>query len=302
MDIPFVGELAAIGTAIAFTIGPMFFTLAGKRVGSVVVNRTRLVVAGVYLIAAHWLLYGQALPFDAAPDRWFWLSISGLIGFVLGDAALFQAFVTIGTRLTMLVFAINPIIGALLAFLFLGEDLTGLQILGMVVTLAGVAWVVAERDAQSAAELTPKQYAGGILLAVLAAVGQAGGLVTAKLGLYGGFPALSGVLIRVSAAAVIIWIAALFTRQAGPTLHAIKIQPQALKQILIASFIGPVVGVFFSLVAIQYAEVGVASTLISLPPVFLIPISYYFFNEKITWRAVTGTIIALVGVGVLFLV
>lgn len=302
MNIPFMGELAAIGTAIAFSIGPTFFTMAGKLVGAVAVNRTRLVVAGVYLVVLHWLLYGQPLPLDAAPDRWFWLSLSGLIGFVLGDAALFQAFLMIGTRLTMLVFAINPIIGALLAFFFLGEGLTGLQIFGMLVTLAGVAWVVAERDTRSKAELTPKQYASGILLAVLAAAGQAGGLVTAKLGLYGNFPALSGVLIRVIASAIIIWVAALFTRQAGQTVRAVQAQPQAFKQILIASLIGPVVGVFFSLVAIQFAEIGVASTLMSLPPIFLIPIGYYFFDEKITWRAVVGTIVALVGVGILLMV
>jgi drug/metabolite transporter (DMT)-like permease len=224
------------------------------------------------------------------------------VGFVLGDAALFQAFITIGTRLTMLVFAINPVIGSLLARAFLDERLTEWQIVGMIVTIAGVAWVVSEQNTQTKGDLSPKEYAVGILLAFLGAAGQAGGMVTAKMGLYDNFPAMSGQIIRVLAATVIIWIVALLSRKAKDTVETLKAQPLAVRQILLASFIGPFIGVFFSLVAIQYASVGVASTLTSLPPVFLIPISYFFFKEKITWRAIVGTVVALSGVAVLFLV
>ncbi|HKJ27994.1 MAG TPA: DMT family transporter, partial [Anaerolineales bacterium] len=194
----FAGELAALATSFFFSVGPVFFTIAGKLVGSVVVNSTRLVVAMVYLMIAHWILFGSPLPLDAAGDRWFWLGLSGVIGFVLGDAALFQAFITIGTRLTMLVFAVNPVIAALLAWVFLGETLKASQILGMAITLAGIAWVMMERNNPTQRDLTPKAYATGILLAALAGAGQAGGSVTAKMGLYGDFPALSGVIMRIS--------------------------------------------------------------------------------------------------------
>ncbi len=299
---PFIGELSALATSIFFSIGPTFFTLAGKLVGSVVVNRTRLLVALVYLMLAHWLLYGSPLPLDAAPDRWFWLAISGLVGFVLGDAALFQAFITLGTRLTMLVFATNPIIGALLAWLFLGEALTALQIVGMFITLAGVAWVMFERNNPAQQSLSPKEYLIGILLGLAAAAGQAGGMVTAKLGLYGDFPTLSGQIMRVSSAAVIIWLVTIFSGKVRQNFAALKAQPKAVQHILIASFLGPFLGVFFSLFAIQHTEIGIASTLMSLQPVFLIPIGYYFFKERISWRAVVGTVIALIGVGVIFLV
>ena len=172
---PFLGEIAALITSIFYSIGPTFFTLAGRLVGSAVVNRTRLVVALVYLTIVHWVFYGTPLPLDAAPDRWFWLAVSGLVGFVLGDAALFQAFIVIGTRLTMLVFALNPILGAVLAWLFLGEDLTGMQLLGMAITLAGIAWVLFERNNPTQQELTPKAYAMGIFLAVLARHGASRG-------------------------------------------------------------------------------------------------------------------------------
>ena len=299
---PFIGEFAALATSICFSIGPIYFTLAGRVIGSIAVNRTRLVVALFYLSLVHWITLGEPLPFSAGTDRWFWLSISGLVGFVIGDAALFQAFLTIGTRLTMLVFSLSPIISAVLAWMFLDESLTSLQIIGMVITIAGIAWVVGEKNNQVQKDLSKKEYTWGLILGVIAAVGQAGGLVTAKLGLYNDYPVLSGQIIRMSAAAVIIWVMAFISRQAKETIEKVRAEPDALKQILIASFIGPFIGVYFSLVAIQFTSVGVASTLMALPPVFLIPISYFVFKEKVTWRSVLGTGIALVGVAMLFLV
>ena len=299
---PFIGELAALATSFFFSIGPTFFTLAGRLVGSVVVNRSRLVVAFGYLLIVHFVLYGTLLPLNAEPNRWLWLGLSGLIGFVLGDAALFQAFIVIGTRLTMLIFTVNPIIAALLGWLFLGETLSPTQLLGMLITLSGIAWVMLERNNSVQRELTPKAYTTGILLAVLAGAGQAIGAVTAKLGLYGDFPVLSGQIIRVSVAMVGIWALTFIRRKARVTLQALKDQPKAVKYILIASFLGPFLGVFFSLVAIQHTHVGIASTLMSLQPIFLIPIGYYFFKEEISWRSIVGTIVALAGVAVIFLV
>jgi len=299
---PFVGELAALATSFFFSVGPTFFTLAGRLVGSVVVNRTRLVVAFGYLLVVHFILYGTLLPLDAEPDRWLWLGLSGLIGFVLGDAALFQAFIVIGTRLTMLIFTVNPIIATLLGWLFLGETLTPTQLLGMGITLGGIGWVMLERNNSVQRELTPKAYTTGILLAVLAGAGQATGAITAKLGLYGDFPVLSGQIIRVSIAVVGIWILTFLRGKARQTIQALKDQPKAIRFILIASFLGPFLGVFFSLVAIQHTHVGIASTLMSLQPIFLIPIGYYFFKEEISWRSIVGTVVALAGVAVIFLV
>lgn len=299
---PFIGELAALATSFFFSVGPTFFTLAGRLVGSVVVNRSRLVVAFGYLLIVHLALYGTLLPLDAEPDRWFWLGLSGLIGFVLGDAALFQAFIVIGTRLTMLIFTVNPIIASLLGWLFLEESLSPTQILGMLITLSGIAWVMLERNNSVQRELTPKAYTTGILLAVLAGAGQAIGAVTAKLGLYGNFPPLSGQIIRISVAMVGIWVLTFISGKARSTLQALKDQPKAVKYILVASFLGPFLGVFFSLVAIQNTHIGIASTLMSLQPVFLIPIGYYFFKETISVRSIIGTLIAITGVAIIFLV
>jgi drug/metabolite transporter (DMT)-like permease len=59
--------------------------------------------------------------------------------------------------------------------------------------------------------------------------------------------------------------------------------------------------VWLSLIAVQNAPVGVASTLTSLTPVFLLPLGWLFFKERITQRAVVGTALAVAGTAILFL-
>ena len=302
MDIPFAGEIAAILTSIAFSIGPSLFTLAGRQVGSAVVNRTRLVFAVILLSITHWIIFSQPIPFDASTDRWIWFALSGVIGLTLGDAALLQAFVMLGTRLTMLIFSLSPIFSAILAWWFLAETLTLLQIAGMLVTLVGVAWVVADQDNEAQKSLSSKDYGKGIVFGVLGALGQSIGLITAKFGLADNFPTLSGQVIRMFTAMIAIWIWTAFSREIRSTFQSLRGSSRAVKHILIASVIGPFIGVWLSLVAIQFAQVGVASTLMALPPLFLIPISYIFFKERITSRAIAGTFIALAGVALLFLV
>ena len=141
-----LGELAALGTSLCFSFTSTFFTLAGRQVGSVVVNRIRLLLAVGFLMLVHWVLLGQPLPLGVEPERWFWLGLSGIIGLVLGDAFLFQAFVMIGPQPSMLMMSLAPVISAFAAWVFLGETLNGRQLLAVALTVAGVVWVILERS------------------------------------------------------------------------------------------------------------------------------------------------------------
>jgi drug/metabolite transporter (DMT)-like permease len=297
------GEVAALLASLLFSGTSTFFTLAGRRVGSLVLNRLRLLVAFVFLSLAHWVILGSPLPLQAETERWFWLAVSGVVGLVIGDAFLFQAFIWIGPRLSMLLMSLAPIIAALLAWVLFGETLSLAQLAGVVLTLAGVAWVVLERHGKSRPEgLDAASFARGILFGLGGATGQAVGLVTAKLGAGGDFSALSGTLIRMLSALVVLWGVTLIQRQAGYTFRQLAARPQALIFILGGAFTGPFIGVTLSLIAVQRAEVGIASTLMALTPVFLLPISYFVFKERFGWQAILGTLLALFGVGMLFIV
>lgn len=296
----FVGQLAALGTAICFSFGSTLFTLAGREVGSPLVNRVRLLVALVMTMLIHLVMAGTLLPLDAVAERWFWLGLSGVIGLALGDAVLFQGFVMVGPRLAMLMMSLAPIIATALGWLFLNEHLSWLELTGIVLTIAGIVWVILERT-PTRDSIPPRDYTIGLLFSFGGALGQAVGLVTASRGLEGDFLALSGNVIRLSAATLAIWTLAAFQFRAVHSIHVLVVHPRAAVRLTAGALAGPVFGVWLSLIAVQLAPVGIASTIIALTPVFLLPISYVVFNEKITPRMVMGTLIAFAGTGILFL-
>lgn len=304
----YLGEIAALITSLSFSTGSVFFTLAGRKVGAMVVNRIRLILAVLLLTLAH-LLSRAPLPLNVDGERWLWLGLSGVVGLVLGDIFLFQAFVLIGPRLTMLMMALAPVIAALLAWIFLGETLAAGTLLGIILTLSGIAWVVLEsrghRNSEGQAAHTTEQnrdYRRGILYGVGAAFGQAAGLVLAKPGLAGDFPALTGTLMRMLAAVTVMWLLTFAQGKAGETIRTVHSKPVSLLYILGGAFFGPFIGVTFSLLAVQNTQVGIASTLMALPPVFLLPISYVVFKERYNWQVILGTLAAIGGVAVIFLV
>lgn len=300
---PLVGELAALGTSLCFSFGSILFTLSGREVGSVIVNRTRLLVSVLLVMLLHTLSFGMPIPIYAETKRWFWLGLSGFVGLALGDTFLFQAFLLIGPRLAMLMMALAPVLGAVLAWAFLRETLTLVEIIGIGITLGGIMLVIAGRRGEDETISTEhnRRYIIGLLCGLGGAVGQAGGLVLSKIGLADGFPALSGNLIRLLAAMALIWLLALVNRQLISTYRTVRAHLRAAMLLTGGAILGPVVGVWLSLVAIQNTNIGVASTLSSLMPIFLIPISYVVFKERVTRQAIIGTLVAFVGMVVLFM-
>jgi len=295
----YFGEIAALATALCWSLTSTCFTIGGRRVGSVILNRTRLVFALIFLSITHYIIYGSLIPLSAEPDRWLWLGLSGVIGFALGDACLFQAFVMVGAHISMLLMSLVPIISTVIAWVFLGETLSLVELLAITITVSGVCLVVLTKG-NSHKNSGKKDYFKGILFGFGGAMGQAIGLVLSKKGLYGEFPGLSATLIRVIAGVVTIWIITALTGKVKQTVDKMK-DKRAFITILCGAFVGPFLGVWLSMVAIKYAYIGIASTLMALPPVLLIPISYWVFKEKITLLSVLGTIIAVLGTAFIFL-
>jgi len=192
-----LGELAALVTAICWTATSMAFESAGKKVGSLSVNLIRLVMALVLLGIFTTITRGHFWPVDAGMHAWFWLSLSGLVGFVIGDLLLFQAFVVIGARVSMLIMALTPPLAALFGWLILGEQMTLINTFGMVLTILGIALVILGRPMKGK-RLSFNFPLAGLLLAFGGAAGQALGLVLSKLGM-GDLDAFMSTQIRVIA-------------------------------------------------------------------------------------------------------
>jgi uncharacterized membrane protein len=223
-----IGELAALATSFFFAMTALIFTSTGRLVGSQVTNRLRLTFALIYLIILNVILFREPLPFSAESSRWLWLSLSGVIGLSLGDAFFFQSLISVGPRLGALLLSLAPIFGSIIAWIFFGEILTALQIIGIVLALAGIAWVVISHEEPPD---TPHGHTRrGVIFGVLAAV-------------------------------IFIWAWTAFEGKVPATFRALREKPQVLGLLALGALVGPVLGVSSSLLAVQHAEIGVARTL-----------------------------------------
>jgi len=299
----YLGEISALLTAVFWTVTSMSFESAGKKVGSLAVNLIRLLIA--FVIYAVYLKFtrGMLLPLDAGLERWLWLGLSGLVGFVLGDLLLYQAFVVVGARVSMLIMSFAPPITAVISWLILGEVLTPMNWLGMAVTIGGISMVILKRQKANGSTrlplLTSAYSLQGILLAFGGAIGQAAGLVLSKKGM-GDYDAFASSQIRVLSGIAGFTVLFFFLRRWKRVGQAVKNVP-AMKRIALGSVFGPFLGVSFSLLAVQNTQAGIAATIMAIVPVLIIPPAIIIFKEKPNWKEIVGAVITVSGVALFFL-
>ncbi len=293
-----LGELAALGTAVCWTATAVFFAEAGSRVGSLVVNLIRLVLALGMLALVGWATRGLPWPSDASAHAWIWLSLSAVVGFTFGDLCLFRALVLIGPRLASLIMSFAPPFAALIGWVVLGETLALGQVLGMTLTLGGVAWALSDRaPAGTAIAVDRRGRILGVLLALCGALGQGGGLVLSKYGM-GEYDPFAATQIRVLVGA--ISFAGIFTAIRGwPRVTKAVRHPRAMLFTGLGAVFGPFLGVSLSLVAVQHTSAGIAASLMATSPILLIPVVVVLGRERVGVGGVLGTVLAVLGVALL---
>ena len=295
---PWTGELIAIATVFCWTISVQFFEAASKRVGATPVNIIRLAVALMLFSLLLFFRHGYIFPVNFPAHAWFYLSLSGVVGFFIGDIFLFKALVEIGPRVTMLIFSLSAPTAALIGWLFLSEKYLPHQWVGMFVTLFGVGIVILEKN-QKASKLKIRDISlKGVLFGFGGMFGQACGYVLSKTGMQtesGYLDAFSATQIRAIAAFLCFLVFFTVTGKWGNVKAAVR-NTTAVLFTAIGSAIGPFLGVSLSLLVLHYLTTGVASTFLALVPVFIIPFSIFLHKEHVSIRAVAGAVTAVFGI------
>jgi drug/metabolite transporter (DMT)-like permease len=289
------GELAALGAAFLWALATVIFGRLGKVLPPLILNLTKGAIA-VLLLGLTVLLL-QRTPVGINRTTLSLLLASGIIGIGAGDTAYFASLNHLGPRRALLMETLAPPIAALIALLFLGETLTLWAWIGILLTLLGVVWVVSERVPQPSGRVAEMNYLG-LILGLLAAIGQAIGAVLSRAALANtGVDPLWSTLLRL-VAGLILMVGVL--RWQGPLGNYIRPLKswKILGGLVLGAFMGTYLALYLQQTALKYAETGIAQALTSTSPLFVLPLAA-LLGERISLRAIAGVVVALVGIAIL---
>jgi len=296
------GESAAIGVAFFWASATVIFRRVGKDVPPLELNLLKGVI-GVALLGVTLVLSGELLV-RIETAALVLLVLSGVVGIGIGDTAFFAALNRLGARRMLLLTTIAPPMTAVIALLFLDEVLALSAWAGIAVTVAGVAWVVTERE--QGASRRADRIGAGVALGLLACLGQASGAVLSRAAMTGTSvsPLWSAVLrLGAGVAFLVVWL--LVVRPPASGWFRITL-PRRLRPpgrlwppLVFATFIGTYLALWLQQVSLKHASAGIAQTLIATSPLFILPIAACM-GEKISVRAIAGAVVALLGVALLF--
>lgn len=292
-----IGEFSALLTAFFWVISGMLFERASKRTTSLGVSFLRMIFGLVFISVFLWISRGNPFAIDASPSAWLWLSLSGVVGFVIGDVFLFEAYVRIGTRITLLLMSLSPVLTGVLSYFIFGEVLEPLAVVGIALTLAGIAVVIMTRGEKRNLKLRVNSY--GVFCGLMGAVGQSVGLILSKRGM-GDYDAFAATQVRIIASIAGFSLFFLIGNH-WQKLRVLLSDGQSTRMTAAGALFGPVLGVGFSLLAIQNAPAAIAAAIMSIMPVLIIPVNWLAFREKIKWFEVLGALVTVVGVILLYL-
>lgn len=304
----YIGELISIGVAFSWTATALLSEFGSKRLGNLTLNVLRMGLALLFSLVLFGLVTGSVLPSGASAEAVGWMLLSGIVGYVVGDFCLFQCYIIIGSRFGQLFMTLAPVSAALMAWVTLGQQMSLTSVFAMLVTLFGIGISVLGRGEHHTVSL--KLPLNGVLYAIGAALCQGVGLVLSKIGMdhYEVSADMPDWLIPFSAnfyrcvAGIIGFTLLLYFRDGIGQLRDAMHDRKGFSVAIATTVFGPFVGVGFSLMAVQYTAAGIASTLMAMTPIIIILPSYWLFHEKITWRAVIGAVISVLGVSLFFLI
>jgi drug/metabolite transporter (DMT)-like permease len=293
---PLIGEFSALAAAFFWAGISIVFTTVAFRIGVVQLNIDRMILAATFLFFTILIF---SIDYTINLNQFIFLAISGFIGLVLGDSFLFKSFQVMGPRLTMLIYSINPAIAAILAYLFLDEVMEVMGIVGVVVALTGIALVVMEKPKASDKFKISQR---GLMFGLLGAIGQAVGLILAKSAYnYGDIHSLTATFVRIASAAIVMLpLGIIFRKYKNPFKLYLR-ERKTFNLVVLGSIMGPYLGISLSFVALTNTKIGIAATLMSTVPVIVLPLSWYFYKEKLSFISIAGAFITVAGIAMLFL-
>jgi drug/metabolite transporter (DMT)-like permease len=296
------GDAAALTAAACWAVGSHLFGRIGRG-GAVppgAMNLGKLATATVLFGATLLAMTGRLWP-EAQRGALLLLAASGAVGLAIGDSAYFGAIVTIGVRRSILLLSTAPVFTAIGGAVWLGERLGVVDVMAIAAVLLGLVLVVQDREpAREAVRLVanaaPRPHLGvGVLLGLCAGLGQAVGSLLSRAAMRSGIDAISASHVRIVSGLIALVLLAAASRRLVPWVRALASQ-RTLGAVAGSATIGTYAGIWLAQLAIGTASsTAIASTLLATAPLFALPLGRVLNAERITARAVGGTLVASAG-------
>ncbi len=290
-----MGELAAVGASVFWAFASLVFSQLGQKTPPIALNALKCSIALVLMTGSLIILEGMIWPASLTMTQLGFLAASGIIGLTIGDSAYFGALIRLGPRRALLFTSLTPPTTALLAVPFLDEPLTLAMGGAILVTVIGVTWVIMERSAESSGAKSLDLF--GVGLALLGVLCQSGGNILTKLG-GETISALSISVVRLAFGTLTLGILIGAIGQLPKLKGAFENRKDGML-LFVATFLGTYLGIWLLNAGLKYTYAGVAATLSSTSPIWILPLSRIFLKEKISARAIGGAFIAVIGVALL---
>lgn len=303
--------------AFSWTATALCADIASHKIGAQPLNLIRMALSLILLALFLTFVTGSPFPTGTDKETWIWLGASGLVGYVFGDFCLFNSYIIFGSKFGQLFMTIAPPVAGITGWIMLGERMSLHSWLAMAVTLTGIAISILAKETDSASRRTRlklKLPLRGVLFGIGAGTGQGAGLVLSKIGLDHYVSSLpedvssqvlfampfAGTFIRAVFGFAGFFILLCFRKQLGEARAALR-NGSGMRFALLATIFGPFIGVSLSLMAVEYAKAGIASTLMALTPVLIIVPYSLIYKQKIKFQEVLGTMVTIAGVAMFFL-
>ncbi len=291
----------ALVTTILFSLSGVCAQRSTLLLGGATANFCRIWVAAALLgLWAHGV--GQGLAGASLP----YFFVSGIIGFGIGDVALYQALPRIGSRLSiLLVHCLAAPFAAATEWFWLGTPLSLVEVLAALTILGGVALALAPGGAD--VKFSRGRLWSGVVFGVVAALGQGMGAVLSRKayavaatagqhidGMTAAYQRIiGGVIVGTIFFALVKWHQA----QSSPSTVSLRSGlGRAWPWVLANALSGPAVGVGMFQWALMLKGTGVVLPIVALTPLVIIPFSHAIEGERPTRRSLAGGLVAVAGV------
>lgn len=294
------GEINAALSALLWASAHIVFARINPPMSAAALNLGKNVFATLFFVIALWIVTGSPIPTGLDAKALWIFAASGFLGLAVCDTLLMRSLMDIGPQRMTLLFLTVPVLVALVAAL---PPLSEAQPIGawagMLVCIGGIAMAVRRRSED---EADPERFRRGIKTGLLAAVFQTAAILLARQGLANDdAPLLDSAVVRMAAGTLGVVVFGGFTgRLVGWSKEVGR--PDVSWKLAGAAFVGTFLGILTNQYGLKWsAHAGVATTLNSMMPIYLLPLSMIFLREQFGRREIIATFIAIAGVAWMFL-